>query len=149
MRAKMAVGGSNTRRDSQGAAFQNLFISWSPFYWREEVDQVAVGIAEQHRAAAPWLVGRFQYKFSDQFVEAEALFIDVRHLKIENHRVIGGWLRRSGIENVDAAFARNGQSASRNSQLHVVIAADRRDSQDLFVESRQRRDVFCNKSCLS
>src|SRR5262249_41912614 len=149
MRAKMTVGGSNTRRGSQGAAFQKLFISWSPFYWREKVDQVAVGIAEQHRPAAPGLVGRFQYKFSDQLLEAEALFIDVLHLKIENYRVIGGGFRRSRIENVDAAFAGNGQGASRNSQLHVVIAADGRDSQDLFVESRQRRDVFCNQSCLS
>src|SRR5262249_17948189 len=128
MRAKMAVGGSNIRRDSQSAAFQNLFISWSPFYWRKKVDQVAIRIAEQHRPGAPGLVGWLQYKFSDQLVEAEVLFIDVFHLKIENHQVIGDGLRRSGIENVDAAFARNGQGTSRNSQLHVVIAADGCDS---------------------
>src|SRR5262249_50346934 len=116
---------------------------------REKVDQVAVGVAKQHRPGAPWVVGRLQNKFTNQCMEPRTLSVDVLNLKIENYRPIGSRLCRSGIEKVNAALARNSQGNSRNSQLHIVFAAYGRNSKKLFIESRQGKNVACNQSCLS
>jgi hypothetical protein len=79
------------RRQQEPSSWLNLAD------WGEEVDQVTIGVAKQHRAAAPRLVGRLQNEFANQFLEPEALCIDVFYLKIEDYRQIGSRLCRSGI----------------------------------------------------
>jgi hypothetical protein len=79
-----------------------------PGYQREKVDQVTVGVAEEHRPAAPGLIGRLQNKFINEYRQSGTLSIDVLHLKIENYGAIGAWLCGSSIEKIHAALAGDG-----------------------------------------
>lgn len=48
----------------------------------EEIDQISIGIAKQHRSCPPGLIRWFQDKFAYEIVESIALPIDIVHLEI-------------------------------------------------------------------
>src|SRR5262245_38265017 len=63
-----------------------------PAYRREDVDEIAVGIPEQHRAAAPGQVGGCLDPVTDLVLQPLVLGVDVVDLEVEDRGPVRGRL---------------------------------------------------------
>src|SRR6185437_9768886 len=124
----------------------------SPVRWgliadrSEEVDQVAVGIAEQHRANAPRLDRRFHHELADEGGEPLALAIDVFDLEIENGRPIGSRHGGAGAISLQRLLTGDGEIADGQIEFEIALVAGAGNAGDLLIESRERRYIVGHQS---
>lgn len=86
----------------------------------EEIDQTAIGIAQQRRAIAPGHGGGCLFEGDVLRREADEIGIDVRRDEFDDHRRVGGGAGNIGAEQRQSAGAGNGQRAGRRGQLGEI-----------------------------
>lgn len=112
---------------------------------REEVDEVAVGVAKQCRAVPPWHRGRFLYPLVDKRLQARVLGIDVVDAKFDDDGVVVGrahgtsaeQLHRLGVADRQRTRWQNELSEDRRGTL-------RRNACDLFIEHDESIQIVGN-----
>jgi hypothetical protein len=88
----------------------------------KEVDEVAVGIAEQHRPVSPWLRSWFQDKL-DSF-ETRPRSVHIIDLEFDDCRSIGRRSSRTGVVQIHGSLTTDGEDTHWGSELDVVVISD-------------------------
>src|SRR3984957_5385347 len=116
---------------------------------RVEVEEVAVGVAEQHGAVAPGLAGRLLNPVGDGAPQARTLRVDVADLEFQDRRAVGRRGRRSGVVRFPPPRADEGQDAPLGVQFDVIFTSEGRgrvDTGDGLVKRSQGGQVVGDDS---
>jgi signal transduction histidine kinase len=107
----------------------------------EEVDEVAVGIAEQDGPVSPGHRGRLLYPFADEGLQPLVLAVHVIDEELDDHGVVVRGASRV-VEQLGRLRVAEGDGAGRQVQLSEDgRGADSRDACDLLVELNQRLEI--------
>src|SRR5262249_36217523 len=117
--------------------------------YREEVDEIAVRIAEQHGAIAPRLRHWLKDKSADKVLKSDALAIDVIDLKIKDHRAVCARSSRSSTIKFDHALMADCEIQLRSVELGVAVIPSGRHPGEFPIETGQAGNVLRNDSRVS
>jgi DHA1 family inner membrane transport protein len=108
----------------------------------EEVDEVAVGIAEQQRPVAPWHRGGLVDEVRDEAGQVLVDSVDVVDEELDDDGAVVGRPGGPGSEQRDSAGAGDRESGRADAELgEVLVRPVRLDARRALVESGQPGDV--------
>lgn len=113
---------------------------------REEIDQVAIRVTEQHGTVAPWLRRWLEDKGGDRSLEAPVLLVHIIDLELNDRRPIGCRDSRAGIVQVHRALATDREGPDRGSELDVVCTSHGTYSGHFLIEPDQGGNIVRSNS---